>query len=372
MKKILIISLAFISLQFTYAGTCLDITKNITRGEESSFVLSLQNFLAGKGFLKATPNGYFGPATFAAVKAYQKSVSLSQVGNVGPGTRAAIKKDTCNTATSQPNSVIQIPITPTTPVITIAPVTASTTVTPNIAKVTYKTPKISSMSNVTFFAGGAREWDVYLYGTDFSTSSPNNVYFKSRNSQRRYFIGNASSTNGTTLTLPRDLMTKAFSCGNDCSELIPVDGYTISVVTNELESNYIYTTVSGFNSSVVTGTQNQSIKSVVLDALFGRLTFAASSPFQLISVTPVITTEDFPSVDIKATRLKDESTGKTFEVTTNTISEYQSQILALYGDINGFYSGRIMTTFKITIMDYISHQNTTFTSPSLLTTVTAF
>lgn len=369
MKKILIISLAFISLQFTYAGVCVDITKNLARGQESSLVLSLQNFLFSKNLLKATPNGYFGPATFAAVKAYQKSTSLSQVGNVGPGTRAAIKKETCNINTQPVNSVIQIPVTPA-PV--SIPVVASTTVIPNIAKVTYKTPKISSMSNVTFFAGGARDWDVYLYGTDFSTSSPNSVYFKSRNSQRRYFIGNASSTNGTTLTLPRDLMTKAFSCGNGCSELIPVDGYTISVVTNDLESNYIYTTVNGFNSSVVTGTQNQSIKSVVLDALFGRLTFAASSPFQLISVTPTITTEDFSSGDIKATRLKDESTGKTFEVTTNTISEYQSQILALYGDINGFYSGRIMTTFKITIMDYISHQNTTFTSPSLLTTVTAF
>ncbi len=41
------------------------------------------------------PNGYFGPATLIAVKAYQKSVGLPATGYVFPLTRATIKKETC-------------------------------------------------------------------------------------------------------------------------------------------------------------------------------------------------------------------------------------------------------------------------------------
>ena len=53
-------------------------------------VLELQKRLAAEGLLTATPNGYFGNATEAAVKAYQKAHGLDQKGFVGPGTRAAL------------------------------------------------------------------------------------------------------------------------------------------------------------------------------------------------------------------------------------------------------------------------------------------
>lgn len=55
-------------------------------------VLQLQERLAQEGYLYATPNGFFGPATTAAVKAFQRDNGLSQLGNVGPGTRAALNK----------------------------------------------------------------------------------------------------------------------------------------------------------------------------------------------------------------------------------------------------------------------------------------
>lgn len=392
MKKIFITLLTILSLQFVYAGTCFDLKKNINRWENSSSVTSLQNFLVGKGLLKAVPNGYFGSGTFAAVKAYQKSIGVSQTGTVGVLTRAVIKKETCSIT----NSIIG-PITPkvvTTPIKTVATTTKNTSTTvlvpqasaPSITPVAtstllnnkatttivYKTPSISRLSSVTFFVGGSRDWDVYLYGTNFSTSTVNRIYFKSRNSLRKYLVGEIKSLNGTDIILPRDFMAKSLFCGQDCNEALLVGGYDISVVTNNLESNTIYTVVNGFTSSVMTGSENKALVSKVTNALLGRLTFAIGAPFQLLSVTPTITTEGFSTGDIKATRLKDENTGLIYTASTNTIQAYQSQMMSLYGDINGFSSGRITTTFKITVMDYVSQKNTTFLSPVLLTSVTAY
>ena len=368
MKKIFVILLSIISLPFAYAGSCTDLPKNLSKWEESSQVLSLQNFLFGKGFLKANPNGYFGFGTFNAVKAYQKSVGLSQVGNVGPATRALIKKETC---TSVFSSTITPVVNP--PVINAQVIPATSTLPINKATTTlYKTPGLSRLSSVTFFTGGARDWDVYLYGTDFSTSTVNSIYLQSVNSNRKYFIGNIKSLNGTDLILPRNFTATSSPCGTDCNELLPVGGYYISVITNGLESNTIYTTINGFTSSVVTGTVNQPIVSKVTNAFFGRLTFAAGIPVQLVDVAPIVTTDGFPMSDIRATRLKDENIGLTYTASTNTIPAYQSQMMSLYGDINGFSSGRANTIFKITVMDYVSQKNTTFYSPNLLTTVTAY
>ena len=72
MKRLLAVacflSSIFISTQSVYAGVCLDFTSGIARYQESSRVLSLQEFLKEKGFLTAKPNGYYGNGTFAAVK----------------------------------------------------------------------------------------------------------------------------------------------------------------------------------------------------------------------------------------------------------------------------------------------------------------
>lgn len=97
MKKIIISSLVFVfGVTQIHAASCTDLSKSIFRNQESSSVLALQNFLFEKGYLKATPNGYFGNGTFAAVKLYQKGLGFEQVGIVGPATRAAIKKATCS------------------------------------------------------------------------------------------------------------------------------------------------------------------------------------------------------------------------------------------------------------------------------------
>jgi peptidoglycan hydrolase-like protein with peptidoglycan-binding domain len=53
------------------------------------------------GFFPAnlTPNGVFGPATEAAVKAFQKANGLAQVGFLGPGTRAALNGGSSSAST---------------------------------------------------------------------------------------------------------------------------------------------------------------------------------------------------------------------------------------------------------------------------------
>lgn len=378
MKKILVISFTILSFQFTYAGTCIDIAKNLNKWEESPSVLSLQKFLVSKGLLKATPNGYFGNATFSAVKSYQKSANILQTGTVGISTRASIKKETCNN-TSTVAPIVQNNIKTNTIVATStikSTATSTSVATPSINKATtttvYKTPTVSRLSNVTFFIGGTRDWDVYLYGTNFSTSTTNSIYFKSKNTGKKYLIGEVKSLNSTDIIIPRDFMAKTLPCGSGCSEAISLGGYEISVLSNGLESNTIYTTVNSFTSTVVTGTENQALVSKVKGAFFGRLSFAVGAPIQLISVTPVITTEGFSSGTVRATRLTDEATGTTYSASTNTVSAYQSQMMSLYGDLDGPSSGRIMTTFKITVMDYVSRKNTTFSSPVLMTTVTAY
>jgi len=65
-------------------------TKYLTPGSSGTEVKELQKVLVAQGLLKATPNGYFGNQTLAAVKKFQAAHKLSQLGVVGPGTRTAL------------------------------------------------------------------------------------------------------------------------------------------------------------------------------------------------------------------------------------------------------------------------------------------
>ena len=64
---------------------------NLKKGNEGKSVTELQNFLIKNSFLKAKANGYFGPATEQALKAFQKKYKISQTGTFGPTTRAKVK-----------------------------------------------------------------------------------------------------------------------------------------------------------------------------------------------------------------------------------------------------------------------------------------
>ena len=79
-------------------------SKNLASGAKGTEVLELQKLLVAKGFLTATPNGHYGPATIAAVKKFQKANGIRQLGNVGPATRAALNKIVTPMATAAPAS----------------------------------------------------------------------------------------------------------------------------------------------------------------------------------------------------------------------------------------------------------------------------
>lgn len=65
-------------------------TEYLAPGKESADVLALQKLLVSQGLLSATPNGYYGVQTTAAVVAFQKKHNINPLGVVGPQTRAAL------------------------------------------------------------------------------------------------------------------------------------------------------------------------------------------------------------------------------------------------------------------------------------------
>lgn len=82
-------------IQVTQPALCVDLPNNLMRGDENSYVLKLQNFLVKKGLLNATPNGYYGVGTTAAVKAYQEEQGFKVTGDTLTMMREEIKKETC-------------------------------------------------------------------------------------------------------------------------------------------------------------------------------------------------------------------------------------------------------------------------------------
>lgn len=75
----------------------VQITRQLSTGSEGTEVTVLQNFLNRAGYLSATPNGHFGPATRSAVQAFQSTNFIPATGTVGPATRNAINERMCDT-----------------------------------------------------------------------------------------------------------------------------------------------------------------------------------------------------------------------------------------------------------------------------------
>lgn len=95
------------------AGTAFKLGGEFGLGAKGADVITLQSFLESKGFLTmpvGVAKGTFGALTRAALRAYQRSASISATGYVGPKTLAAINA----AGTAAPAS------TPTIPTVTTA------------------------------------------------------------------------------------------------------------------------------------------------------------------------------------------------------------------------------------------------------------
>jgi peptidoglycan hydrolase-like protein with peptidoglycan-binding domain len=64
-------SVAEVTIDTSSPATSCLFEQNAKPGDEGEYVLKIQNFLEDQGLLTATPNGYYGSATSAAVKAFQ-------------------------------------------------------------------------------------------------------------------------------------------------------------------------------------------------------------------------------------------------------------------------------------------------------------
>jgi hypothetical protein len=86
-----------------------DLGAGSTDRNAQGHVTELQDFLRGADFLTATPNGVYGPATTAAVRAYQAKAGLPATGFVGPLTRAKIQADGCAASSASNPSSVSMP-----------------------------------------------------------------------------------------------------------------------------------------------------------------------------------------------------------------------------------------------------------------------
>ena len=75
----------------------VQINRTLQAGSEGIDVSVLQNLLNRAGFLSATPNGHYGPATTAAVRMFQAENGLSRTGSVGSATLDALNERMCDT-----------------------------------------------------------------------------------------------------------------------------------------------------------------------------------------------------------------------------------------------------------------------------------
>ncbi|HUD03930.1 MAG TPA: peptidoglycan-binding protein [Candidatus Paceibacterota bacterium] len=121
----------FILPQFAAAQTvvvpCINLTSDVSAGMTDAItngpILELQNFLVAQGFLSATPNGHFGPATLAAVTAFQSTNGISATGYVGPITRGFIENKTCSSTSANTTANTSASVAPvnTPPMSTLSP-----------------------------------------------------------------------------------------------------------------------------------------------------------------------------------------------------------------------------------------------------------
>lgn len=74
----------------------VSINRTLSVGDEGVDVSVLQDFLNRVGFLSVVPNGHYGPATTAAVRAFQSHNYIPATGTVGVITRNAINERMCD------------------------------------------------------------------------------------------------------------------------------------------------------------------------------------------------------------------------------------------------------------------------------------
>jgi peptidoglycan hydrolase-like protein with peptidoglycan-binding domain len=353
-----IVSMVFVatmvaaSAQVTTAS-CVNIPYGLARGMENSHVLALQQFLYAKGLLKATPNGYFGPATLAAVKFYQASVTLPTTGGVFALTRAAIQKESCAAATTTPRREVAAE----SPVGGLPQMSASA--------VTYPFPQLQRAEKGTLFANASSTSDIVLTGQAFSASN-NRVYLKVANGNRKYLVGTYPSENAfSVIRVPASFTQVPLSCGYGCTERVAPGGYELTVQTEGGESNPLYISVEGLTVSSMTGTQNAPIRQNAAGARIATVYFSSTVPVFLTSMDLAITLENLSEGALSNFMFKDELTGMemAFNDSDLAIPANASKIVGIYADVSSTRSGVFSGSVIIGFEDFVGKKQGFVTTP---------
>lgn len=418
-KFLLLISFVYIAnISFASASSCIDIKSNLIKGYRNSNVLSLQNFLYEKGYLKATPNGYFGNGTFSAAKAYQKSVGLYSSGKVLTLTRAAIKKETCNNN----NNVGVLPVKSNVPSVN-EPIFCTMEVTrcPDGSYVGRSGPKceflacpkevksvpaatttisvvdnsplpvISSLDRRVFFEKGIVDKGFTLTGFNFSTTS-NNIYAVNQLDRTKYFIGSFKLVTSSTSTIyaSSSLTSDYFSCGTGCYKRLTPGYYDMFINNSGTDSNTTFFSVKNFNITANSGTENNAILGSSTLVKIGNIQFSGGAPLYIDSILVDLVPDTQAAQDyapIKTSyftnfKFKDEMTGQMITLgggggvytmpTGSTLGEFQTKNIGIYADVHSPVSGMLRATLGVNVRDQLLNGKAKIYAPEVLITVSKY
>lgn len=260
------------------------IVSNLSYGRTSHEVTILQSILMAAGYLQATPNGYFGYQTKAAVKNFQLDNGITPTGSVGPQTREAINELLCDGSFSSYNtgysygSGVTV-VAPTDPFVTV--------INPPLqSPVVYATPQTNVYSSTVSVTGQAVATPVVQMSSSYSPSSIAStqvVYSPSIG----YTYGITPSTGSVTVSSPT-----ANAVYNE-GDTVFVNWGTNNLVTYSfnivLESN-----ISG-QSKIVGTTSGNSYSFVLTRALLEEICSGTCNNNQTGSFKILVTT---PTTDI--------------------------------------------------------------------------
>ena len=212
----------------TYAiGNCAYLSTDLSLGSRGSEVLALQQFLVLQNYPGAGSwmlTSYFGRATEAAVRNFQRSRGLLQTGIVDRQTRESIQQYSCGTSGYQDPSYYPYQNPPVYPYQYSSPYQYPTSYPYSPYSYGYGVPlRIDSLSPQSGIGGSS----LTLYGSGFDKIS-NTVRFGANAA-----VG-AGSTNGTSLTLTVPNM--------------PPGVYGVYITNGHGVSNSLAFTVTGYSS----------------------------------------------------------------------------------------------------------------------------
>lgn len=231
-----------------------------------------------------------------------------------------------------------------------------------ISHVFFDVPNLASTSRSVLIKDSALVVPFVLYGKNFTAS--NTLTLSAKYSNQKYILGTFPSSDGKIITLQAKDLSRKVSCGNSCTQEIPLGDYEISLSNQGgVSVSVIPVSIKGYSMSVVDN--SYSVKPDTKNTKFATITFAVDIPVTVKSLT-LSATDTVSTLSSKVSRLVAEdvnegtvsgpSTG-VLNLGSKSISAGQIKKYNLYTDVGILaysevgavrYSGYITVTDSIT------------------------